>query len=187
MMRGLKLQPNAEHCRHRLEKLLEDDSRIKNAKARLSDKGRRIREDKEQEEGEGEGSDDKRRRLQEMEERAMVEEDPEKLNKLFEDYRVEYQKVQAEEDQAKDKNRRKLEEIEDELMGTQNAKRTAELYQEYMEERKRTKREGQMQEKATGSRDPASYTEPEVMHIDQVMREEWSDQEKKWDDDVKDY
>ena len=42
MMRGLKLQPHAEHCRHRLEKLLEDDSRIKNAKARLSDEGRRI-------------------------------------------------------------------------------------------------------------------------------------------------
>ena len=71
-----------------------------------------------------------------MEERAMVEEDPEKLNKLFEDYRVEYQKVQAEEDQAEDKKRRKLEEIEDDLMGTQNAKRTAELYQEYMEEHK---------------------------------------------------
>ena len=117
----------------------------------------------------------------------MVEEDPEKLNKLFEDYRVEYQKVQAEEDEAKDKKRRKLEEIEDELMGTQNAKRTAELYQEYMEEHKRTNREGEMQEEASGSRDPASYAEPEVMHIDQVMMEEWPGQEKKWDDDVNYY
>ena len=119
--------------------------------------------------------------------------------------------MQAEEDEAKDKKRRKLEEIEDELMGTQNAKRTAELYQEYMEEHKRTKRASdrrfdkqndfdspealnrkqnacsEMQEESTGSRDPASYAEPEVMHIDQVMMEEWSGQEKKWDDDVNDY
>ena len=188
MIRGLKPQPHAEHCRRRMEKLLEDDSRIKNAKARLSDKGRRIREEKDKEEGgEGEGSDDKRRRLQEMEERALVEEDPEKLNKLFEDYRLEYQKMQAEEDQTKGNKRRKLDDIEDELMNTQGAKRTAELYQEYMEEHKRTKREGEMREEARGSSDPASYAEPEVMHIDQVMAEEWSVPEKKWDDDVKDY
>ena len=64
MIRGLKPQPHAEHCRRRMEKLLEDDSRIKNAKARLSDKGRRIRDEMDKEEGgEGEGRDDKRRRL----------------------------------------------------------------------------------------------------------------------------
>ena len=43
MIRGLKLQPHAEHCRRRMEKLLEDHSRIKNAQVRLSEKGRRLR------------------------------------------------------------------------------------------------------------------------------------------------
>ena len=95
--------------------------------------------------------------------------------------------MQAEEDQTKGNKRRKLDDIEDELMNTQGAKRTAELYQEYMEEHKRTKREGEMREEARGSSDPASYAEPEVMHIDQVMAEEWSVPETKWDDDVKDY
>jgi hypothetical protein len=65
-----------------------------------------------------------------MEDRAMVEEDKEKLAKLFEDYRVEYQKMQ--DDRDGEKKRRKLNDIEDELMSTEaeNTKRTAELYQE---------------------------------------------------------
>ena len=154
---------------------MEDDSRIKNAKARLSDKGRRMREEKEPEGEEGE-KDDKRRRLQEMEERAMVEEDPEKLAKLFEDYRVEYQRVQ--EDREEDKKRRKLEDIEEELMGTEIAKRTAELYQEYMREHKRQKGERPMREAASGSGDPARYEESVKMNIDQILAEEWMDQER---------
>ena len=186
MIRGLKPQPHVEHCRRRMESLLEDDSRIKNAKARLSDKGRRMREEKEQER-EGEEKDDKRRRLQEMEDRAMVEEDKEKLAKLFEDYRVEYQKMQ--DDRDGEKKRRKLNDIEDELMSTEaeNTKRTAELYQEYMEEHKRRKGESKLAERSSSSGGPAHYEEPEVMHIDQVMAEEWKDEEKRWDDDLKYY
>ena len=74
-------------------------------------------------------------------------------------------------------------------MGTEAAdtKRTAELYQEYMQEHRRRKGENKMKEKATGSGDPAQYVESEVMNIDQVTAEEWSDKERKWDDDIKEY
>ena len=107
----------------------------------------------------------------------MIEENPEKLAKLIEDYRVEYQKMQAMQEHEVNEKRRKLEDIEDELMGTDDTKRAAELYQEYMQEHKRRQGESKMQEKASGSGGPAQYVEPEAMSIDQVMTEEWTDQE----------
>eukprot|EP00974_Lingulodinium_polyedra_P053060 5099478-Lingulodinium_polyedra.AAC.1 len=70
----------------------------------------------------------------------MNEEDPEKLGKLFEQYREEYLKREAEKEEN-DLKRRKLEDMEDEVMKTDDLKRTEELYQEYMQEYKRQKRE----------------------------------------------
>ena len=83
--------------------------------------------------------------------------------------------MQAMQEHEVNEKRRKLEDIEDELMGTDDTKRAAELYQEYMQEHKRRTGEGKMQEKASGSGDPAQYVEPEAMSIDQVMTEEWTD------------
>jgi hypothetical protein len=108
MIRGLHAQPHAEHCRRRLEKLLEGDLRIKNAKARLREKGKLVREESE------EGSA-KRRKLEDIEEAAMAEEDPVKLMELFEAYRAEYTKMRDNDDDSEAK-RRKTGEKEDPMM-----------------------------------------------------------------------
>ena len=44
IIRGLRIQPHAEHCRRKMEKLLEDNIRVKNAKVRLGDTGQKVRE-----------------------------------------------------------------------------------------------------------------------------------------------
>ena len=188
IIRGLKPQPHSEQCRRRMERLLEDDVRIKNAKARLSDKGRRLRGEEH-----GGGGEEKRRRLQEMEDQAMTEENPVKLAKLFEDYRAEYMKDQADREEA-DTKRRKLQDIEDEVMGMEDLKRAAELYQEYMHEHKRQRCERNMQETSSSSGGPAQFIEPEVMNvdrifaeIDQIMAEEWADQELELQKSIEEY
>jgi hypothetical protein len=66
---------------------LEKDIRIKNARVRLQERGTKLK-------ASGGGTTDndngKRRRLDDFEDQAMKEEDPEKLNKIFEEYRREY-------------------------------------------------------------------------------------------------
>ena len=44
ILRGLNTQPHSQQCRGRMEKLLEKDIRIMNAKARLQEQQRRQRE-----------------------------------------------------------------------------------------------------------------------------------------------
>ena len=187
-IRGLKPQPHAAHCRRRMEKLLEDDVRVKNAKERLREKGRRLRGEPSTGGGDGE-----RRKLHKIENQAMTEEDPEKLAKLFEDYRTEYLKEQADREEAEVK-RRKLRDIEDELMRTEDLKRALELYQEYMQEHKRQKREGTLQERSSGSGDLIQYGETErmdinqiVAEIDRVIEEEWADQERELQEEIEEY
>ena len=70
-----------------MEKLLEKDIRIMNAKARLQERQRRHRES---DGDEAAGRETKRLRLEETENQAMNEENPDKLTKLFEDYMSEY-------------------------------------------------------------------------------------------------
>jgi hypothetical protein len=74
-----------------MEKLLETDIRVKNAKIRLQERGTKIKAN-------DTTTDDttKRRRLDELEDQAMQEDDPVKLNEIFETYRTEYLKARSE-------------------------------------------------------------------------------------------
>ena len=86
ILRGLNTQPHSEQCRGRMEKLLEKDIRIMNAKVRLEE---RLRRHRESDGDEAAGREAKRLRLEEIENQAMNEENLDKLTKLFEDYRSE--------------------------------------------------------------------------------------------------
>ena len=86
ILRGRNTQPHSQQCRGRMEKLLEKDIRIMNAKARLQERQRRHRE---RDGDEAAGRETKRLRSEEIENQAMNEENPDKLTKLFEDYRSE--------------------------------------------------------------------------------------------------
>ena len=46
IIQGRRIQPHSPHCRRRMEKLLEDDLREKNAKARLNERSRRLEKEK---------------------------------------------------------------------------------------------------------------------------------------------
>ena len=92
-----------------MEKHLEADQRIKNAKVRLEERARKM-----QHEGISESQG-----LKDTEEAALGEEDPAKLNKLFEEYREKYLKEREAKNEGEQK-RRKLQDIEDELMETNN-------------------------------------------------------------------
>ena len=73
MLRGIYPQPHAQHCRRRMEKHLEDDVRVKNAKERLEERK------KLQDEGATQCQE-----LKDIEEAAMKEDDLSKLGVLFE-------------------------------------------------------------------------------------------------------
>ena len=164
ILRGLRAQPHAEHCRRRMENHLEEDVRVKNAKVRLGERSRKLQNDGVT------GSQD----LKDIEEAAMNEDDPAKLNALFQEYREMYMKEREAKSEGEQK-KRKLQNIEDELMETDDGTRADELYQEYMREYKKEP----MQEMASSSRDGANYAEP-GMDIDQVLVGEPGDYA--WDD-----
>ena len=105
ILRGLKTQPHTAQCRSRMEQKLEKDVRIRNAKIRLKEVSQRQRDEKKDQEDEEQQA--KKRRLQEIEDQAMIEEDPDKLAMLFELYRAEYFRSRTEEDG--DSKRRKVE------------------------------------------------------------------------------
>ena len=77
-LRGLNTQPQSQQCRGRMEKLLEKDIRIMTAKARLQERQRRHRES---DGDEAAGREAKPLRLEEMENQAMSEENPDTLTK----------------------------------------------------------------------------------------------------------
>ena len=103
ILRGLNTQPHSQQCRGRMEKLLEQDIRIMNAKARLQERQRRHRES---DGDEAAGQETKRLRFEEIENQAMNEENPDKLTKLFEDYRSEY--IRGHPDDDGDRRRRRV-------------------------------------------------------------------------------
>jgi hypothetical protein len=74
-----------------LETSLEKDICIKNAKVRLQERGAKIRASDEAVTTDHYNA--KRRRLDDLEDQAMKEEDPEELNKIFEESRQEYLKA----------------------------------------------------------------------------------------------
>ena len=128
ILRGLHLQPHSPACRERIEKELSTDIRIKNAKVRLQERVKRKTE-----EGEGEKTaekedkaetDMKKRRLDEIEDQAMREENPEKLSELFEEYRREYIKVRESEDEETKRRRTGTEsQIQEQSSGSGGAAR----------------------------------------------------------------
>ena len=151
----------------------------------------------------------RKRRLDDIEEAAMIEQDPEKLNNLFKEYRQEYLKDRSQEEEGEGK-RRRLQDIEDEVLNTGASKRAGELYGEYMREYKKQKQApAQLQEAASSSTGPPRFEEPGPsididrtttstehghgprMDIGQIVTNEWSKKdeldEKKcheyaWDD-----
>ena len=92
IIRGMRPQPHAEHCRRRMEKLLEEDLRVKNAKVRL-DEQRRRREEKPIAEEDA----PKRRKLEDIEDECMQAENPKRTAELFEEYMNEFKRQRVEE------------------------------------------------------------------------------------------
>ena len=175
IIRGLHIQPHTWQCRERMEKHLENDLRVKNAKIRLGERNRKIKEGAQAEEDES--ARKRRNKLEDIEAAVEVEEDPGKLAKLFEEYKEEYQRGVAEREDEGVK-RRRLQDIEDKAMQEEDLERTSELFQEYMHEYKRQRGPQEpMRELATGSGDSARYEE-RGMDIDQVMMEEWKGHER---------
>ena len=167
MIQGRRVQPHASHCRRRMEKVLENDLRVMNARARLKERSRMLQEETVC------GQDSaKKQRLDDIEEQAMQEEDPEKLAALFEEYRKEYTEGRSGETAAK--RRRTCEDIEDECMCTEEPKRSSELFEEYAKEYKKLKGEAStMQEATSSSAGPARYEE---MKVDNIAEEyAWDD------------
>ena len=103
LLRGLHVQPHSQVCRDRLETLLDKDIRVKNAKARLQERGTKL---KANDPTTTSDNDVKRRRLDDLEDQAMREEDPEELNKIFEQYRKEYIKAREDNDDEQAKRAR---------------------------------------------------------------------------------
>ena len=82
---------------------MDTDIRIKNAKVRLQERAKRKAEEEEEKtvkKSDREEGDLKKRRLDEIEDTAMREEDPVKLSELFEEYRLEYLKDRGSEDEG---------------------------------------------------------------------------------------
>ena len=142
MLRGLRAQPHAEHCR-RQECQVEAQG----------ERGRKVNEEKQEEDVEDQGG--KRRKLNKIEQDAMMEEDPTMLARLFEEYREEYEKLENEK-KVQGGKRRKLNEIERGAMMEEDPTKLARLFEEYRGEcekqdndKKRRKRE---QDKGEGDR-----------------------------------
>ena len=183
MLRGLHVQPHSRECRARMEEILKSDVRIKNAKARMQERTMKVKADSDEK-----GVMAKRRKLEEIEDQTMREEDPEKLADLFEKYRVEYTRERDEKDGGTCAGW--VETLEDSEILAMEEEDPAEFTgrfeqhkEKYLKERdapaaddKRRKTNGgietEMKERATGSSDPAVYEEMEVGIITEEFSEE---------------
>jgi hypothetical protein len=149
ILRGINLQPHSPECRQRIEAELASDIRVKNAKVRMQERTTKMKADPKEQ-----GDTGKRRKLEDIEDQAMKEEDPDKLAKLFEQYRAEY--IGERNDNEEDGKRRRADESGRAVM----------------------------QEKASGSQQPAAYAEMEVGNVMEGMGslEGHSAEEYAWDD-----
>jgi hypothetical protein len=89
ILRGMKRQHHSEDCKMRMEKLLQGDARLENSKRRLQEYQTRA------------AGELKRGKLDELEEKAMTETDPEKLKEIYKQYQMEYMDKRAKTDGAK--------------------------------------------------------------------------------------
>ena len=79
------MQPHSAECRNRMETALSSDIWVKNAKARMKERSAKIKGCP------NEVPDTaKRRKLEDIEDQVMKEEDPTKIAELFDRYRAEY-------------------------------------------------------------------------------------------------
>ena len=143
MLRGLRPQPHASDCRDRMEGILSRDTRAKNAKARLQERGTKVKT-KNFADNDGDEDRGKRRRLGELEEQAMMEEDLEKLNDIFKKYRQEYKEARTDDD-----------------IDQEAAKRL------------RTSSGPRLAEASSGSGDPTQYAEMDVSAIVEDGADPW--------------
>ena len=78
ILRGLHVQPHSAGCRNRMETALSSDIRVKNAKARMQERSAKMKSSL------NEVPDTaKRRKLEDIEDQVMKEEDPTKIAELF--------------------------------------------------------------------------------------------------------
>ena len=85
ILRGLHVQPHTAECRNRMETALSSDIRVKNAKARMEERSARRKNSP------NEVPDTaKRRKLEDIEDQVMKEENPTQIAELFDRYRAEY-------------------------------------------------------------------------------------------------
>ena len=89
-----------------MEKHLEDDLRVRNAKLRLSERSRKLREEQ------GPEVDHKRRKLDDIEDAVMNEDDPQRFAALYEKFQEEYEQFLKVEMDARDAKRRKFDHVE---------------------------------------------------------------------------
>ena len=76
IIRGLRVQLHAAHCRRKMEKHLENDLRVQTAKLRLSERSRKLREEQ------GPEVHRKRRKLDDIEDAVINEDDLQRLATL---------------------------------------------------------------------------------------------------------
>ena len=121
--------------------------------------------------------DHKRRKLDDIEDAVIKEDDPEQLATLYERFRKEYEEYLMEkaEKEGSDIKRRKLADFEGEKMESCAAKRDRASSQEDPLNNKRQKGETPMREVATSSRDETLYEE---INIDLSLKQEWTEQEQ---------
>ena len=86
MLRGMKAQPHSDSCRRRMENLLKDDVRVKNAKVRKDERDKKVQEEEPREED----AAAKRRKLADIENEAMETEDQDTLERLCKEYMDEH-------------------------------------------------------------------------------------------------
>ena len=153
ILRGLHVQPHTPECRQRLEEVLTSDVRVRNARIRMQERTAKFNANDEEPECAA-----KRRKLEDIENQAMVEKDSEKLAKLFEEYREEYLKTQGADDDDERKRRR--------------ADESGRMV---------------IQERASGSQSPPVYEEMEIGNVVDGDPRKWErsvteDSEYAWDD-----
>ena len=148
ILRGLHVQPHSTECRSRIETALASDIRVRNAKVRMQERSTEIKGDL------SEIPDTaKRRKLEDIEEQAMKEDDPIKLAELYELYRAEYLKDRESKDE--DAKRRRTEELappRDRASGSQQP---------------------EVREQASASHQPAVYVEMDVRRVAEGIDDPW--------------
>ena len=134
-----------------MEKHLENDLRVKSAKLRLSERSRKLREEQ------GPLVDHERRKLDDIEDAVMNEDDPQRLAALYEQFQEECEQYLKAEMDARSAKRRKFDNVDVEMMKTGDPKRAHTFCEEDSQNNKRQKGDNLMQEVATSStEDPVS-------------------------------